>query len=144
MTPSFESWRAAEPPAGFADRTTDAILRERGRRTVRPRRPWFLLAAAACLLVGVGGVAWGWTLHQAREKEDERGGVVSVEHEHEHEPRVLPVPVVGSALAEAPHEAHVKARVATRPLPSASSPPSPKVPLPLCVCNAFACDCGPE
>jgi hypothetical protein len=141
MTPSFESWRAAEPPAGFADRTTDAILRDRGRRTVRRRRPWFLLAAAACLLVG--GAAWGWNRHPMRESEKEvdRPGVASVERET----RVLPLPLAGSALAEEPHDAHVKAHVVTRPLPSASaSPPSLKVPAPLCLCNAFACDCGPE
>jgi hypothetical protein len=140
MTPSFESWRGAEPSAGFADRTTDAILRDRGRRTVRPRRPWFLLAAAACLLVG--GAAWGWNRHETREKEDDRPGVVSVEREA----RVLPLPLAGSALAEEPHEAPVKARVTGgRPLPSAAaSSPTLKVPAPLCLCNAFACDCGPE
>ena len=139
MTPSFESWRAAEPLGGL-------------RRTGRPTRSSATEGGAPFAREGRGScsqpprvslaVAWrgdGLSIERDRERR-----ILARSSSRWNESRAFfLLPLAGSALAEEPREAPPKARPLPRPLPSASASPI-KVPAPLCLCNAFACDCGPD
>ena len=147
----FEDWQPQAPSEGFANRVTDAVLRDRALRSVaEPRghariRRWIVVAAAATFLIA--GAAWAW---RSRAPNPEPREVVTQPLVREPALRAPiaapPAPSVPpSAIARAPAPSPVRARAApSAPSASASPAPHPSVRIPQCSCNEFACDCGPE
>lgn len=146
MTPHVGSaWPAQKPPGEFAERTVDAILRDRmaRRSSARPRRWWGVWAIAAVL--AAGGAWASIVLPQAPQayvsvppasKTDIGPAATTVQP-------TATQPLVTEGPSRPPQGAPPAAPRRYRE-PAAAHDAGRRARVPLCNCVQTICDCGEE
>jgi hypothetical protein len=158
---AYSAWRPQRPSADFAQRTVEAILRDRnaGSRAVRPRRTEPLVAGAlgsgsirsrrmsafavACLLLIAG--AWGaWAgLPRTGRKAGPQPEVVPIDVTRTNQP-FLRTPSVSVHMIDPPRQLPAPAKLQAKvPQHKEMAPADGARPvnLPRCGCDPEICDC---
>jgi hypothetical protein len=137
MEPNYDAWPTNDAPAGFAERTVNAILAAERTTPLPVRRRWAKPVGVFLLAAFFAGGAWA-----AYEYSQEPAGTLAVDSDAEPAAVARPVTVhVGQpqhALAESPVPRPERQQLRPSEPATEPTPPQKLIPPP-----PPSCDCGP-